>query len=189
MTVDSGEEQTRRPGDEVDPETSWVGRARKAIALGRDIGEVELVETNPPPLADVAFELSAIALAGVAWAGAAFREIVAGQPLDPIALLLRALAFGLTLRAGVAVARAARRLRLCSPSPPTASSIARPAAPSGSFPGRLCSASGSKGTGEVGPAGGESPSTSWPDAGSTPGHPSSRCPRSSPAGRGSSPRP
>jgi len=112
MTVDSGEEQTRRPGDEVDPETSWVGRARKAIALGRDIGEVELVETNPPPLADVAFELSAIALAGVAWAGAAFREIVAGQPLDPIALLLRALAFGLTLRAGVAVARAARRLRL-----------------------------------------------------------------------------
>jgi len=89
----------------------WVDAAR--AALDRGTGDADpattLVETGPPPVLDVLVGLTAVPLAGVAWAGAYFRELVAGQPLDPIALLLRALAFGLSIRALVALGQAVRR--------------------------------------------------------------------------------
>ncbi len=56
--------------------------------------------TLPPVLeGDGVRGLLASIVAGVAWLGAGFREMVAGTAIDPFALLMRVLAVGLTTRA------------------------------------------------------------------------------------------
>lgn len=67
-----------------------------------------------PPLFD-ATSVRAIAapfVAAIAWAGAIFQETVSGSPIDPVALLLRAIALGLTVRSALGIRMLARRAKL-----------------------------------------------------------------------------
>ncbi|GAB4205303.1 MAG: hypothetical protein OHK0013_21050 [Sandaracinaceae bacterium] len=53
-------------------------------------------------------------LAGVAWLGAHFRELVTESALDPLALLMRLLAIALTTRAALLLVALVRRLRVAA---------------------------------------------------------------------------
>lgn len=80
---------------------SWVERAERALDRGSGAEDVEVVPKSSAPLLDalgVRAVLSPL-LAGFVWATAVFREEVVAHPLDPIALLLRLLAIGLSVRA------------------------------------------------------------------------------------------
>ncbi|MGE3632588.1 MAG: hypothetical protein AB7P00_22020, partial [Sandaracinaceae bacterium] len=82
---------------------SWVARAESALA-GRDAeGADRLMRGRRPPLLDADGVRAVLAplLAAVVWGSAIFREVVAGTPLDPLALGLRVLALALTLRVAV----------------------------------------------------------------------------------------
>jgi hypothetical protein len=75
-------------------------------------GESVLVGRWPPVLDGDGFRgLLAPMVAAVAWAGAAFREMVSG-PIDPLALGMRLLAIGLSVRAAILLAGLVSRLRL-----------------------------------------------------------------------------
>jgi hypothetical protein len=58
--------------------------------------------------------LLAPVVAGVAWLGAHFRELVTQSALDPLALLMRLLAIGLSVRAILLGVELARRLRVAA---------------------------------------------------------------------------
>lgn len=89
----------------------WVERARAALA-GKEAPEVEVVPPRRPPLLDGEGVRAALAplLAALAWAGAIFRELVTDNPFDPAALLVRAVALGLTVRAVLSGRGLARRI-------------------------------------------------------------------------------
>ncbi len=80
---------------------SWVDRAERALDTGRPAQDGDRVlRGQTPPLLDADGFKAALApmLAALVWAAAIFREQIAGTPVDPLALLLRVLAIGLTLR-------------------------------------------------------------------------------------------
>ncbi|MBX3270944.1 MAG: hypothetical protein KF729_11830 [Sandaracinaceae bacterium] len=81
-------------------QTSWVRRAERALETGTAAdGDTRVVVVRPPLLdADGAKAVLAPVLAAIAWAAAVFREVVAESSLDPIGMLLRFVALGLTLR-------------------------------------------------------------------------------------------
>jgi hypothetical protein len=103
--------------------SDWIDRARLlaegSVAPAR--GEEVLHGRLPPILeGDGVRGLLAPLVAAIAWAGAAFREMVTG-PIDPLALFMRLFAIGLTVRAlfllgglvsRLSLALAARRSRL-----------------------------------------------------------------------------
>lgn len=91
----------------------WADGVQAALE-GRSREGVRLVPSTAPPLVDALTGLVSPLLAALVWAGAIFREGVAGQPLDPVALLLRALALGLTVRALLDLAGVGARLRLAA---------------------------------------------------------------------------
>jgi hypothetical protein len=96
---------------------AWIAEAR-ALARGRDrtpAGWEVLRGTFPPVLeGDGVRALLAPLVAGVAWLGAIFREMVAHTAIDPLALLMRLLALGLTTRALLLLAELVRRLVIAS---------------------------------------------------------------------------
>lgn len=79
---------------------SWVTRAEAALDGRRADPDVTLVSPQRPALldGDGGEALIAPLLAGFLWAAAIFRELQSGQT-DPLALLLRWLALGLSVRA------------------------------------------------------------------------------------------
>lgn len=91
---------------------SWVERAEAALRSGKTDERDKLLPGQRPPLLDADGVKSVLApmLAALVWAAAIFREQVAGSPVDPIALGLRVLAFGLTLRVVVLGGQFLRRL-------------------------------------------------------------------------------
>ena len=94
--------------------SGWIDRARTladgAATPGK--GEEVLLGRLPPILeGDGVRGLLAPMVAAIAWAGAAFREMVTG-PVDPLALLMRLLAIGLTVRALLLFASLLGRLSL-----------------------------------------------------------------------------
>ena len=90
----------------------WIADAAAALAAGQSGDGVTVIKAQPPPLLDRAGIQAVLApvLAALVWSGAVFREVVAGSPIDPLALLLRAVAFALTVRAVLLGAGFARRL-------------------------------------------------------------------------------
>jgi hypothetical protein len=94
---------------------SWVTEAEAALARGRGTSEDERVlPPRRPPVLDAEGVKAVVApfLAGVVWAAAVFREMVAGTPIDPLALLLRLLALALTLRVVLLGGVVLRRLKV-----------------------------------------------------------------------------
>jgi hypothetical protein len=90
---------------------SWIERAEAAMR-GEVQPGIELLPHGRPALLDALGRRALVApfAAAFLWAGALFAEGRA-HPLDPLALLLRLLAFAATLRALVALGLLARRLR------------------------------------------------------------------------------
>lgn len=91
----------------------WIERADEALA-GRAAEGIEVLTGQRPPVLDAegARALLAPVIAAFFWAGAVFREGLAGQPLDPLALLLRLLALAMTARTLLLGARLWRRARM-----------------------------------------------------------------------------
>lgn len=96
-------------------EASWVARAEAALG-GRPTEGVEVLEGQPPPVLDPIGVRAVLALpmAAFVWGAAVFRETVAESSFDPMALLLRLVALGLSVRAVVLGAVLVRRLRAAS---------------------------------------------------------------------------
>lgn len=96
-------------------EPTWVDRAEAALA-GRATGddEVKVLRGRRPPLLDAEGIQAVLApmMAALVWAAAVFREMVVGTSVDPVALGLRLLALGLTLRVLILGATMVRRLRV-----------------------------------------------------------------------------
>jgi len=92
----------------------WIRQAREAARAGQSTDAVEVVRGRRPPALDADGSRMALApmLAAIAWAGAVFREAVSGSPIDPVALLLRAIALGFTVRAALGARKLWRRGRL-----------------------------------------------------------------------------
>ncbi|MCB9591325.1 MAG: hypothetical protein H6719_01225 [Sandaracinaceae bacterium] len=85
----------------TDPASSWVRRAEQALTTGSARSEDDtLVSVHRPPLVDVEGTKAILApvLAAIVWAAAIFREMVTHSSLDPIGMILRLIALGLTLR-------------------------------------------------------------------------------------------
>lgn len=80
---------------------SWVERAEAALERGSGGEDVEVVSKSSAPLLDAVGVRAVLSplLAAFMWTAAVLREEMVAHPLDPIALLLRLLAFGLTVRA------------------------------------------------------------------------------------------
>lgn len=93
--------------------SGWIERADQALA-GRAAEGVEVIAGQRPPVLDAegARALLAPVIAAFFWAGAVFREGLAGQPLDPLALLLRLLALAMTARTLLLGARLWQRVRV-----------------------------------------------------------------------------
>ncbi len=100
--------------------TTWVSRAEEALG-GRAPGAEDTVvlRGQRPVLLDAEGMRAAAAplLAAVVWASAAFVEMRAGTSVDPIALGLRVVALGMTLRVLVLGARMLRRLAVFGAAP------------------------------------------------------------------------
>ncbi|MGF1468824.1 MAG: hypothetical protein ACFCGT_22080 [Sandaracinaceae bacterium] len=98
------------PSGDAD-EAAWVDRARRVLQAGEPSDVDRLLEGHPPAVAQ---EVTALAiaplLAAIAWAGAVLREVMIGSPVDPIAVVLRVVALGFTVRTVVLVARFLPRL-------------------------------------------------------------------------------
>lgn len=97
---------------------SWAEDAARALA-GEDVPGVEIVRGRRPPLFDAEGVRAILAplLAAGAWTGAVWREMAVASPIDPLALLLRAVALALTVRAVLSGATFLRRLRVWSTGP------------------------------------------------------------------------
>ena len=82
----------------------WVDVAR-AVASGRREAPrgFQVIAGERPPLVDAESVRGLVAtmVAVIAWAGAVLREIVAGTPLDPLALFMRLVALAMTVRAAL----------------------------------------------------------------------------------------
>src|SRR5688500_6487905 len=90
----------------------WMARARAALAAPAPpvASPVDVLRGHRPPVLDSTGWNAVLApfLAMLGWTGAIFRELVSDSPIDPIALFLRLLALGLTMRAiilGISLAR------------------------------------------------------------------------------------
>lgn len=92
---------------------SWEAEAKRALG-GEDVPGVQRIRPRRPPLLDADGVRAVLApfLATLVWGGAVFREMVVGSPIDPLALLLRAVALGLTVRAVLSGATFVRRARV-----------------------------------------------------------------------------
>lgn len=92
--------------------SDWIQRADEALA-GRAAEGIDVLSGQKPPILDADGSRAVLApvLAAFFWAGAIFREGLAGQPLDPLALLLRLLALALTARTCLLGVRLGRRAR------------------------------------------------------------------------------
>ncbi|MCA9610903.1 MAG: hypothetical protein KC619_35155 [Myxococcales bacterium] len=85
----------------TDASSSWVRRAEKALEARSTSADGDtLVEVRRPPLLDAEGTKAVLApvLAAIVWAAAIFREMVAESSLDPVGMILRLVALGLTLR-------------------------------------------------------------------------------------------
>jgi len=100
----------QRSPDEAAADRTTDGWARLAEDVANDrapaprawpTGAWEVLRGTFPPVldGDGVRALLAPVVAAVAWLGAGFREMVAGTAIDPLALLMRLLAIGLTTRA------------------------------------------------------------------------------------------
>jgi hypothetical protein len=91
----------------------WIARAEAALAAGRGGEQVDVFVARRPPMADLdgVRALSAPVLAAAVWLLAVFREQTTETPLDPVALLIRLLALGLTVRAVLLGAMLVKRAR------------------------------------------------------------------------------
>lgn len=107
--------QRERPeDDDAVNETDLLARGRELAtdASAPKKGEAVLVGRWPPVLeGDGVRGLLAPLLAATAWAGASFREMVSGS-VDPLALFMRLLAIGLSVRALFLLSALLRRLAL-----------------------------------------------------------------------------
>jgi hypothetical protein len=93
---------------------NWIDRAESALS-GGPVGTDDVVMRGArPPLLDAeGFRaVAAPLLAAVVWSAAMLREVLAGTSIDPIALGLRVVALGLTVRVFLLGARLVERLRL-----------------------------------------------------------------------------
>lgn len=92
-------------------QSGWIERAEAALR-GEPASGVEVVPHGRPPVLDAIGRRALVApfAAGFLWAAAIFREGLS-HPLEPLALLLRLLAFAASLRALVAIALLLRRAR------------------------------------------------------------------------------
>ncbi|GAB5548346.1 MAG: hypothetical protein SangKO_081060 [Sandaracinaceae bacterium] len=80
---------------------SWVTDLEAALARGRsDDDSVRVLSPQRPPILDADGIKAVVAplFAAIFWGAAIFREMIGGTPLDPIAVVLRLLALGMTLR-------------------------------------------------------------------------------------------
>lgn len=95
----------------------WDSDARAALSGGA--GTAESIPTRRPPVLDPDGLRAFVApiLAAIAWASAVFQEMVSGSPIDPFALLLRAVALGLSIRAILSLRVLGARLRVWSRTP------------------------------------------------------------------------
>lgn len=94
---------------------TWIDIARRALDRREGGSDVELVPVEPPPLFLDAFGLRAAVaplFAAVTWASAVLRERITEAPLDPMGMLLRLVALGLTVRAVLLGRELVRRLRI-----------------------------------------------------------------------------
>lgn len=93
----------------------WQTTARSLARLDARVPRGwEVLRARFPPIldGDGARGLLALLLAVTSWLGAGFREHVAATPLDPLAIGMRLLATGLSLRALILLLELARRLRI-----------------------------------------------------------------------------
>jgi hypothetical protein len=91
---------------------NWIEEVESALG-GRPSATVEIVPSLRPPLFDPQGmqAITAPVLAAFVWTVEIFRESLNANPLDPIALLLRLIAFALTVRAALTVKQLWRRFR------------------------------------------------------------------------------
>jgi hypothetical protein len=90
------------PSGDASAAPTWIASARQIARGERDAPRdwTVLRGERPPVLdADGLRALLAPLVAALAWAGAIFRELVAGSPIDPLALLMRLVALAMTVRA------------------------------------------------------------------------------------------
>lgn len=92
---------------------TWVERADEALG-GKEVEGVTIVRGTEPPLFDGEAIRAVFApfLAAIFWSAAIFREMLAETSIDPLAVGLRILALGFTLRVAVLGARQLARLKI-----------------------------------------------------------------------------
>lgn len=92
----------------------WIPAAEAALADPSKATGVDVVHSTPPPLLEGAGAraISVPFLAAFVWAAALFQEQLSGQPLDPLALLLRFLGFSLIVRTLLSVRMLWSRVQL-----------------------------------------------------------------------------
>ena len=113
MSAPRAEDRARDVATPGVRDADWVLHARElAGERARPKSGWEVLRGTWPPVLDGDGVRALIApmVATVAWLGAGFREIVAGTAIDPLALLMRLLAIGLTTRALVLGLGLVRRL-------------------------------------------------------------------------------
>lgn len=82
----------------------WTDTARALASGSREAPRGwQVVRGERPPLVDAESVRGLVAtmVAVIAWAGAVLREMVAGTPLDPLALFMRLVALAMTVRAAL----------------------------------------------------------------------------------------
>lgn len=92
----------------------WIPTAEAALADPAKVTDVDVIRSTPPPVLEGAGAraITVPLFAAFVWAAALFQEQLSGQPLDPLALLLRFLAFSLTIRTLLAACMLWSRLQL-----------------------------------------------------------------------------
>ncbi|AKF07049.1 hypothetical protein [Sandaracinus amylolyticus] len=97
--------------------SEWIETAR-AVARGTREAPAgwQVIRGERPALIDAESVrgLLATMVAVIAWAGAVFREMVAGTPLDPLALFMRLVALAMTVRAALFLRELWQRVRVWS---------------------------------------------------------------------------
>jgi hypothetical protein len=95
--------------------THWIPAAEARLA-GRPCprDDLEVLRGSAPPLIDAEFFrwLASMLLAATVWGAALFREAIASASIDPLLLLLRVVALGLSVRATLGAFAYARRVQL-----------------------------------------------------------------------------
>ena len=104
----------------ADGSESWVRRAERLLDRKAAPGDDEArLLGQRPVLLDTETTKAAVApvLAAITWSAAVFREMVSPTSLDPIGMVLRAVALGLTLRVLLLGGLLVRRLRVWMEAP------------------------------------------------------------------------